>query len=124
MEAVQGCRVYHFRAVFSLPLGRPHHAHAFGIWRGAITGVIEAERYSQCNVTMGCAGDAAHNALATSAPAAPLPCLGLQDRLPVAPAQQAACRGPAQHRPAIGGTSKNNAQSAKSDASELFHEEM
>ena len=75
-----------------------------------------------CN---GCAGNAAYNVSIASAPAAPLPCLGLQDRLPAAPAQlpaqQPAQRGPAQHRPVIGGIGKNIPQSGKADASQLFH---
>lgn len=75
-----------------------------------------------CN---GCAGKAAHNVSIALAPAAPLPCLGLQDRLPAAPAQlpaqQPARRGPAQHRPVIGGIGKNIVLSGKADASQPFH---
>ena len=78
-----------------------------------------------CN---GCAGNAAHNVSIASAPAAPLPCLGLQDRLPAAPAQlpaqQPARRGPAQHRPVIVGMGGKIPQSGKADASQLFHGKM
>ena len=126
---MQRCQVYRWKRLSFISLSllsRSSQAHAR--WNLVGEGV-NCRICSAGNVTCnGCAGNAAHNVLVASAPAAPLPCLGLQDRLPAAtaqlPAQQPARRGPAQHRPVIGGTGKNISQLGEADASELFHGEM
>lgn len=105
MGAAQRCQVHHWKQLCSVPLTWSSQAHASG--EG-----VNCRTYNAGNVICnGCAGNAAHNMSIASAPAAPLPCLGLQDRLPAAPAQlpaqQPARRGPAQHRPVIGGIGKN-----------------